>query len=357
YYYYGYLLRLLKKDCLGTFKFRPILKKILHDVDCFMFFNDIGYLDDNDWISFFETTIPRLPSIKDIHRDHNDKINYPRLNEVKTDLESLVHENCKRLIAISNSAFEIQSTLLKSYPEYKDIILNKTEVIHPPQRLLFKDKLKSTKFKFIFVGNDFYRKGGGEVVLAFQKLIKEYSFLNKNVSLILIGDLNRKYNYVHGEFQFKISYFKQIEDIIYSSNNIRLYTNISNMSVLKLMSESSVGILPTWGDTYGYSVLEMQSFGLPVITSNVRALPEINHNDLIFNVDTNILGEIVIDSFEQRDAISEKIIDGVKKKMEYILLGDNKLHMFSEWSIDNIRTNHDPDIFYKKILNIIDEKR
>ncbi|TNT11338.1 glycosyltransferase family 4 protein, partial [Escherichia coli] len=129
---------------------------------------------------------------------------------------------------------------------------------------------------------------------------------------------------------------------IYSSNNISLYTNISNMSVLKLMSESSVGILPTWGDTYGYSVLEMQSFGLPVITSNVRALPEINHNDLIFNVDTNILGEIVVDSFEQRDAISEKIIDGVKKKMEYILLGDNKLHMFSEWSIDNIRTNHDP---------------
>ena len=42
------------------------------------------------------------------------------------------------------------------------------------------------------------------------------------------------------------------------------------------MSSCDVGLLPTWAESYGYSVLEMQACGLPVVTTNIRALPETN---------------------------------------------------------------------------------
>ena len=55
---------------------------------------------------------------------------------------------------------------------------------------------------------------------------------------------------------------------------------LTNNETLELMKKSHIGLLPTYADTYGYSVLEFQAAGCPVITTNVRALPEINNNNL-----------------------------------------------------------------------------
>lgn len=60
------------------------------------------------------------------------------------------------------------------------------------------------------------------------------------------------------------------------------------------MKKSDVGLLPTWADTYGYSVLEFQACGCPVISSNTRGLPEINNNEAgwIINMPLTKLKEI-----------------------------------------------------------------
>ena len=42
------------------------------------------------------------------------------------------------------------------------------------------------------------------------------------------------------------------------------------------MATSHIGLLPTYNDSYGYSVIEFFSYGCPVITTNILALPEIN---------------------------------------------------------------------------------
>ncbi|MFW2788163.1 glycosyltransferase, partial [Acinetobacter baumannii] len=64
-----------------------------------------------------------------------------------------------------------------------------------------------------------------------------------------------------------------------------------------------IGLLPTWADTFGYSVLEFQACGCPVISTDVRALSEINNNDIgwLINVDKNKYGEIVVDSYSKKD--------------------------------------------------------
>lgn len=46
------------------------------------------------------------------------------------------------------------------------------------------------------------------------------------------------------------------------------------------MKQCHIGLLPTFGDTFGFSVLEMQACGCPVITSNNYALPEINNKEI-----------------------------------------------------------------------------
>lgn len=50
--------------------------------------------------------------------------------------------------------------------------------------------------------------------------------------------------------------------------------------IKSLLAKTDIGLLPTWADTYGYSVLEFQSYGIPVITTNIRAILEINNDDI-----------------------------------------------------------------------------
>ena len=61
------------------------------------------------------------------------------------------------------------------------------------------------------------------------------------------------------------------------SGNISYHKILPNSEVMNILKNTHVGLLPTYADTYGYSVLEAQSFGCPVITTNIRAMPEINN--------------------------------------------------------------------------------
>ncbi len=42
------------------------------------------------------------------------------------------------------------------------------------------------------------------------------------------------------------------------------------------MRTADIGMLPSYADTYGFSVLEAQA-GNAVITTDIRALPEVNN--------------------------------------------------------------------------------
>ncbi|WP_241627814.1 glycosyltransferase, partial [Rosenbergiella epipactidis] len=71
------------------------------------------------------------------------------------------------------------------------------------------------------------------------------------------------------------------------------------------MSKSHIGLLPTWADTYGYSLLEFMAAGCPVISTNVRALTEINSSDrgYIINLPLNNIKEVFIKNEEDKESI------------------------------------------------------
>ncbi|WP_145959565.1 hypothetical protein [Tatumella ptyseos] len=164
----------------------------------------------------FETTIPRMDSIADIHRLQDGEVDYSKRKDVYKYLSLLSKDNCKFINTLSKSAFDIQNKMLSSYPEFSDAIKNKIRIKHPPQRInLFDKKINNSEtLNFIFVGNDFYRKGGAEVILAFDSLISDGVISPRNINLNIVGDINKKTNYVLGGFQDNDDFFEGIEKII-----------------------------------------------------------------------------------------------------------------------------------------------
>ena len=126
----------------------------------FHFFNTISY-NKTPWITTFEEALPRWGNVS--HKTQ------------KKGIKLLAGNSCKKLIALSQFAYDFEYNYLKGFPEYKDIIIPKMCVIHPAQELLIKNyqekKLNNNKIIFTLIGNQFFGKGGRECISVLKKLI------------------------------------------------------------------------------------------------------------------------------------------------------------------------------------------
>lgn len=314
-------------------------------VDLLHFFNNVSY-GKTPWISTFETFIPRFPEIlnqQNYSFDSNEKT-------VKMGLEALASDSCKKVIAMSECTLKLQSALLNEYPEYKEAIISKLCVIHPPQQLLidsFVKKDTESEISFIFVGSDFFRKGGLEVLKTFDKLRNQ---TNLPIKLTIISSLlSNDYASKAGEHEVTLA-----KEIISNNNWITHYHSLSNDKVLDLMKKHHIGLLPTWADTYGYSILEMQACGCPVITTDIRAIPEVNDNDKgwIIKVPKNHLGEALYATKDGRKELSEIIQRDLEKIVLTIFKDKYSINTKSLNSINHIKENHSPEKYAKKINKI-----
>lgn len=317
----------------------------LNNVDLLHFFNSVSY-GKTPWISTFETFIPRFPEL--LNNQENGIIQDNKA--VKKGLSALAGNSCKKIIAMSECTLRLEKLLLNEYPEYKDVIQKKLCVIHPPQEVLidnFKEKKIEKDISFIFVGRDFFRKGGLEVLKVFAKMRNEVKLPIKLT--IISGLLANDYASKAGEDEVKLA-----KEIINKSNWITHYDSLPNNKVLELMKNHHVGLLPTWADTYGYSILEMQACGCPVITTNIRAIPEINDNDKgwVMEVPKNHLDEALYSTKEQRKELSETIQRELEKIILSIFNDKKVINIKAQKSLNYINENHSPEKYAKKIKKI-----
>ena len=150
-------------------------------------------------------------------------------------------------------------------------------MLHPSQNpnitesdLISKDFDRT--LKFLFVGKKIFEKCGYECVKAFSRIIE----LGLDAELTIVSQLTTNDYPVPAPRANLEHALKLIED---SQGKIKVFPEISQQEVFNLMATSHIGLLPTYNDSYGYSVLEFFSYGCPVITTNILALPEINHPD------------------------------------------------------------------------------
>ena len=252
------------------------------EIDVIHTFNRVCLHDRNRWVATFEKTFPEYFS-------EETKIN---LRLMRRQLPLILSDQCTAILPMSEWAYHYELWFLSQFakPEEIDRIKNKMTVLYPPQDILIteeelRNKFRDTrKLRFLYVGGQVKRKGGAEVLKAFAQLRKQYD----SFSLVFIGKIDDRY----GNFYLDEKERKEIRDIMEHADWLECYEKLPNEEVLKLAKRAHVGLLPTMGDTFGFSVLEMQACGCPVITTDRQALPEINNSQcgwLIKTKDTQLL--------------------------------------------------------------------
>ncbi|MCC9137334.1 glycosyltransferase family 4 protein [Pontibacter silvestris] len=314
--YFKYYKR--SNDFLLNSHFEPVNSQNLHH-----FFNTISF-GKAPWVTTFETLLPRWGRV-------------PAWLEEK-GVELLAGDTCKKLIALSECTRAIQAKYLDKFPAYKDAVLAKTVVLHPPQKVLinaYEQKyLPDSHLVMTIVGADFFRKGGKEVLLVFDELLKRKAPVKLQiVSSLQYGDYASRTTAADKEQAFRI--------INKYPKAITLYKSLPNNEVLDLLRNSHLCLLPTYADTYGYSVLEAQAAGCPVISTDIRALPEINNNSAgwLISVAKDELGNADLTSLDFFSCLLQEKLMNI---IESICNKPSSVRSKGELAVARIKEQHCP---------------
>ncbi len=160
----------------------------------------------------------------------------------------LLNPKLKKLLAWSDAASRSLTNFIKNTD-----IARKVETFYPvmaPAKLLPRT---STSFNFLYIGNNFYAKGGYESLLAFERIAGKY-----DCRFTAIGDIPPE---VHARFS--------------GNGKITLLERVPYAKVVEFYSNSDVFVFPSHYDTYGFVIPEALSFGLPVIGVDSFSTPEL----------------------------------------------------------------------------------
>jgi len=229
----------------------------------------------------------------------------------------------KKIIAVSKNT---KKDLMKLYrvPEEKISVIHegygkadfKTQNSKLPPALL-REALRAGKTAtqnlkllgcgyLLFTGRLEERKNIRGIVEAFGILKKKYNVSHK---LILVG----KFGYGREKIKNKTNNSKYKNDII-------LTGYVSDEDKFYLMADADVFLFPTFYEGFGLPILEAQSVGTPVVTSNVSSMPEVAGDGavLINPKDISAIAEAVY-----------KLISNESYKNDIIEKGYNNLKRFS----------------------------
>ena len=319
-------------------------------------FNTI-ILGRNRWCCTFESLLPRDNDTRTgiFAKDYLDvkKIKKYTIKLFKRTAKS----NCIACLALSQSNFNMQMhalDLLKDFitREQLDSITKKMRVLHPPQETMIsiediaKKYNNSEDLEFIFIGHDFFRKGGKQIV----DILSEYSHSNA-IHLTVISRLDYNDYATHTTKDEMLKY----KSILKNTKWITYYDTLPNNQILELCKSAHIGLLPTFADTYGYSVLEMQSCGCPVITTDIRALPEINSKECgwICHLPHNEFGEACYSTKEQSAALQLILEQELRTVFcEIFKTSRDKLVEKSVLSLQRIIQQHNPEEYAKTLSKI-----
>lgn len=313
----------------------------LNRVDVLHFSNGISY-GRTPWVSSFETILPRFSHLVTRHQG-KEKPKLTLDNLTHRGLEALAGKSCLKILAWSQASARMEHDLLADFPsEYNQAILDKLQVLHPPQQPLMEEvrprDYRQAPLQFMLVGAAFFRKGGREILQAFEKLVRQEDLPLK---LVIVSAL-RLEPYAAHETEADAAWARQ--KIAENADWIEYYPQLPNAEVLERMKQTDVGLLPSYADTYGLSVLEAQACGKPVITTDIRALPEINSEQVgwLIKVPKNDLGEALYTTPEERAELSHAIQAGLEEIIRRIADEPNQIAAKGAAALQRIHQEHDP---------------
>lgn len=263
--------------------------------DCLHFFNAVS-LGKKPWVTTFEYFLPR-----GAHQIGRFKKEETYINKV---LNALSKDACKKIVAISEHAKQSQLDYLRQYDQEKTgKITKKIIVLHPPQKLIVNsldDKLDNDNLSLIFIGADFFRKGGLEILQVVDQILKN----GLQVKLTIVSTLQ------YGDYASNSTYedLAESKQLMEKHSSIIHHNQLPNHEVLDLLKTADIALLPSYDETYGYAVLEAQACGCPVVTTNGGAFKEINNNDCGWVIDVPLINNRSIPYSENEKKIFQETV-------------------------------------------------
>ncbi|RQW86055.1 MAG: glycosyltransferase [Geobacter sp.] len=200
----------------------------------------------------------------------------PRVIRIAYMKRLLLKDNFKKLIFWSQAGKET----LRTYGGIQDSrILNKVEVVYPAIREVPDDlvKFNGQNLQVLFSG-DFFRKGGVNVIDAFERAQRIYP----TIKLRLCCD--EKIDFNTQDATLKEEYLRKIR----ANAGILLGRVPRDELIRDILPGTDIYLLPTYAEAFGFAILEAMAYGIPVISTNHFAIPEmIEHGVSGFLIDTN----------------------------------------------------------------------
>lgn len=261
-------------------------------------------------------------------------------------LALLASDQCKRIIVNSRHAYRWQERKLERSPQLAERIRAKLEVLHTPQDVLVdrwdKKPVDPNSVVFTIVGHEFFRKGGHHLLNVAARLIQDGAPIQINVVSRLKKD----------EFGCASDdVLNRVREEISKANYIHWFESLPNDEVLRLLASSHVGVLLSYCEAYGYSVLEAQASGCAMITTDVFALPELNDESTGWVVPVAQEG-LDYRSVDDRIKMGEIIESRLLAVMTQILNERDTLRRKGEAAIERIRRRHSPQDHADRLRSI-----
>lgn len=202
---------------------------------------------------------------------------------------SILNSNrCLAILALSDIAATLarEKMLRLGYPE----VANKVTVFRGGVEVGNLDKennipttntVYQRPLKMLFVGGDLFRKGFVPAYMAIKNLIEK----GANINLIAIGQF-KEGGYVLREHTPSPSEWGKL---IEASNWVTHYKSLPNKDIIKLMHDCDVLIFPSYDESLGWVIIEAALLGMPAITTNIFAIPElVKHNETGYVIAVNL---------------------------------------------------------------------
>ncbi|MEH6696254.1 MAG: glycosyltransferase family 4 protein [Hyphomonas sp.] len=251
-----------------------------HNADLVHAFNRVP-IGERKYVISFESHLPRRFGIA---RDNG-----------YTDwlTREISSRHCRRVIALSHYARnqfidQTKDACTAEALKAKLLVRHPNVLMGPDVDPLAKELANGRMDELVitFVGSHFARKGGCVAVRLAQKALEE----NLPVRIQIVSSLAVGASVWTDPTSE--AFFKPYLDLL-ELPNVTIFNGLPNGAVRQMLGRSHFGFLPTFSDTFGYSIIEAMAEHTPSIATPVQAIPEFvkdGLNGLMLPLDVDELG-------------------------------------------------------------------
>jgi len=253
---------------------------------------------------------------------------YHRCNKFEKKLIKFYLKRLKHFLLLGEN---IKNNITEHILDFNNIHIV-SNGIRPFPRKIGRDYEKNiNRFRLLFIGHLSFTKGFYDLILVYKRLLKKYNFISLNFAGQPIYSSHEKNILVKDiPNEFSGSFYKAdmvIEEFIKtcSSYNAKYHGSVTGKIKENLFINSDIFVFPSYSEGLSMAVLEAMNYSLPVITTNVGALPEVVKDS--FNGNIHFPGDQ-----EKMFILIEKMIIDIPLRINY---GSNSYQLIkSKFDID-----------------------